>query len=86
MTAVYRYPDGAHAVELATGALLVVHPDGATDERFTVGGFEVELLDPDDGLDEILGRVRDALADVKMSKTARAAVADALDGLGSAES
>lgn len=83
MNAVYRYPDGAVAVELDSGVLHVVRPDGATDERLSPHGHECELLDPDDSVTAVLDRVLRALAPIKMSAKARKEVEAALDDLGS---
>lgn len=75
--------DGARTllVERDRGPLLVLDGD-QVEECSQLSPYAVELVDPDAATVEVLDRVRSALAEVKMSKTARDAVGRALDGLG----
>jgi hypothetical protein len=70
-------------VERDQGPLLVLDGD-RVDQCMVLSPYAVELVDPDTAAERVLDRVRDALAAVKMSKTARDAVSRALDGLGEA--
>lgn len=83
MTAVYR-GDNELWLERPSGRFIVIDVKSVTWEvrvAFALPDTAVELLDPDDGKSAVLAEVRAALADVRMSKTARAAVTDALDAL-----
>lgn len=81
MTRAYRSEwHDAVIVEQASGLLHLVTPDGCV-SMFSLPGDAVELLDPDAGREQVLGDVRAALADVRMSKAARAAVLVVLDDL-----
>lgn len=73
-------------VQREQAGALIVHGAGAAymSERYTLPTAAVELEHPDEIKARTIGEVRTALADVPMSKTARAAVEaklDKLDGL-----
>lgn len=84
MSAIYLF-DGFTGdevyVEQSSGLFHVVGEDGEHWSRVCVPEAAVELLDPAQAREVVIDEVRAALAGVSMSKTARAAVAAALDDL-----